>query len=102
MKSLILATLTLSITLSPVYAAEKWSGEKLNWVMTSVHDDQVKCWAYYGLVEVFARISDGIDVADQYKPIADAMRQRAKLTGKLIQIKDEATLAKFKLVLKNF
>ena len=27
--------------------------------LTSVHDKQVKCWAHYGLVEAFARISDG-------------------------------------------
>ena len=100
MKKLAMAIMIVSIALTPVYATEKWSEKKLNWVMTSVHDDQVKCWAYYGLVEAFARISDGIDVADQYKPIADAMRQRAKLTGNLIKINEEATLAKFKLVLK--
>ena len=45
MKSLALAVMILSTTLTSVCAAEKLSGEKLNWVMTSVHDETVECWA---------------------------------------------------------
>ena len=42
MKSLALAIMILSTTLTSVCAAEKLSGEKLNWVMTSVHDETVE------------------------------------------------------------
>ena len=95
MKSLALAVMILSTTLTSVCAAEKLSGEKLNWVMTSVHDETVECWAYFGLIETFARISDGMDVADLYKPIADAMSKRTKIIGKIINITDAATITKF-------
>ena len=70
--------------------------------MTSVHDEQVTCWAYYGIAEAFAKISGEIDVADQIKQVADAMSQKAIITGKLINIKDEATIAKLKFVHESF
>lgn len=101
MKSLALAVMILSTTLTSVCAAEKLSGEKLNWVMTSVHDETVECWAYFGLIETLARISDGMDVADLYKPIADAMSERTKIIGKIINITDAATITKFMFSLKT-
>ena len=101
MKTLALAVLTLSIALTPVYAAEELSGEKLNWVMTSIHDETVECWAYYGLVGSFGTISGDNKLASQLKPILDLINQRIENLGKIINIKDEAVAAKFVLVLKK-